>query len=467
MSGIFGTISENKNCMNQLFYIGDYHSHLGTQFGGIALSGKKMTRRIHNISSSQFKSKLLDEYSSLAGDKGIGAISYEEQPIYVKSRFGDFCLVTNGWINNWKILAKELYSNNFSFSEVSDNRVNICELVSKLILQKKFLNKGIEYMYSKIEGSISLLILTKKGIYASRDRYGLSPLIIGKNKNNFAIVTETAAFPNLDFKVVKELLPGEIVFINKNGLQQTKKGNLKNLKICAFLWIYTGFPASCYQGINTEMVRQECGKCLAKSDKIKPDLAAGVPDSGTAHAIGYALGKKVPFQRPLVKYTPGYGRSYLPASQGIRDLVAKMKLIPIKEVIKNKKIVLCEDSIVRGTQLKNYTLTKLWENKAKEVHVRVACPPLLFPCIFNYSTRTKKELVTHKAIEAVDKGRKKDISQYIDDKSPGYDKMVSWIADDLGVTSLKYQKIKDMVSAIGLPKDKLCLYCWTGKFKGK
>jgi amidophosphoribosyltransferase len=465
MSGIFGVVSKNKNCMNQLFYAGDYHSHLGTQFGGIALSGEKIIRRIHNISSSQFKSKLLEEFSSLEGNKGIGAISYEEQPIYVKSRFGDFCLVTNGWINNWKALTEELFFKNFSFSEISDSRVNICELVSKLILQKKSLTEGIEYMYSKIKGSISLLILTKKGIYASRDKYGLSPLIIGKSSEGFAVVSETAAFPNLDFKVVKELLPEEIVFIKQSGLQQKKKGNENNLKICAFSWVYTGFPASCYQGKNVEKVRENCGKLLARADQVKPDLAAGVPDSGTAHAIGYALGKGVPFRRPLVKYTPGYGRSYLPSAQSVRNLVAKMKLIPIKEIIKGQKIVLCEDSIVRGTQLKNYTLTKLWGSKAKEVHVRVACPPLLFPCIFNYSTRTKKELIARQVIKSIEGKNKKDVSRYIDDKTAKYDKMIAQIAKDLGVTTLKYQKIADMISAIGLPKDKLCLYCWTGKFK--
>ncbi|MFO8053416.1 MAG: amidophosphoribosyltransferase [Candidatus Omnitrophota bacterium] len=463
MSGIFGVVSKNKRCMDQLFYLGDYHSHLGTNFGGVALSGKRMVRKIHNISSSQFKSKLLEEYSSLEGDKGIGAISYEEQPLYVKSRFGDFCLSINGWIDNWKVLAKELFSNNFSFSEVSNSRVNICELVSKLILQKGSLDQGIEYMYSRIKGSISLLILTKKGIYASRDKHGISSLVVGRNKDGFAIATETAAFPNLDFKVEKELLAGELIFINKDGIRQKKKGNNKNLKVCAFSWIYTGFPASSYEGINTEKVRENCGRCLARADRIKPDLAAGVPDSGTAHAIGYALGKNIPFRRPLVKYTPGYGRSYLPSAQSIRDLVAKMKLIPIKEIIKNRKIVLCEDSIVRGTQLKNYTLTKLWKNKAKQVHVRVACPPLMFPCIFNYSTRTKKELVARRAIKAIEKKEIKDVSQYIDDKSAKYKKMVSWIAKDLGATSLKYQKISDMVSAIGLPEDKLCLYCWRGK----
>ncbi len=462
MSGIFGVVSKKRSCMNELFYIGDYHSHLGNQFGGLALSGKSLSRRIHNIRNSQFKSKLQEEYKSLSGNKGIGAISYQEQPIYVKSRFGDFCLVTNGWVNNWKALATELFLKNFSFSEISNSRVNICELVSKLILQKDSLVEGIEYMHSKIEGSISLLILTKKGIFAARDKQGISPLIIGKNKDGFAVVTETSAFPNLNFEVVKNLLPGEVVFIGQNGLHPKKKGG-KRLKICAFLWIYTGFPASSYHQINVEKVRENCGKCLAVADNIKADLVSGVPDSGTAHAIGYALEKRVPFRRPLVKYTPGYGRGYLSSSQSIRDLVAKMKLIPIKEMIRGQKIVLCEDSIVRGTQLKNHTLLKLWENKAKEVHVRVACPPLMFPCIFNYSTRTKKELIAHRAIKAIAKRNKKDLARYIDDKSPEYSKMVAWIAKQLQVTSLKYQRIEDMVSAIGLPRDKLCLYCWTGK----
>ncbi len=462
MSGIFGVVSKKKSCVDELFYLGDYHSHLGTQFGGIALSGKSLTRRIHNISGSQFKSKLQQEYRLLTGNRGIGAISYEEQPIYVKSRFGDFCIVVNGWVNNRKSLAKELFSKNFSFSETSNNRVNICELVSKLILQRDCLVTGIEYMFSRIEGSISLLILTKKGIFAARDKQGISPLIIGQNKESFAAVTETTAFPNLDFKVVKELMPGEVVFLNREGMSLQKAGG-QNLKICAFLWIYTGFPASSYHQRNVEKVRESCGRCLARQDKFKPDLAAGVPDSGTAHAIGYALGKKVPFRRPLIKYTPGYGRSYLPSLQNIRDLIAKMKIIPIKEMIKGKKIVLCEDSIVRGTQLKNYTLLKLWNNQAKEVHVRIACPPLLFPCIFNYSTRAKRELITRQAIKNLAPKGQRNMSKYVDENSSEYKKMVAWIATKLGATSLKYQRIDDMVSAIGLPKSKLCLYCWTGK----
>ena len=461
MSGIFGVVSK-KNCMEDLFYLGDYHSHLGTQFGGIALLNKHLERRIHNISRTQFKAKMSEDFKTLSGKKGIGAIGYEEQPLYVKSRFGDFCMVVNGWIDNAKVLTAELFSKGFSFSEFSRKGVNTCELVSKLIIQKDSLAAGLDYMYSRIVGSVSILILNRDGIYAVRDRLGISPLVVGKKDGTWAVVTETTSFLNLGFETVKYLLPGEVVRINRDGLASKVKGR-KDMKICSFLWIYTGFPASSYEGINVEKVREECGKCLAKNDKIKPDLATGVPDSGTAHAIGYAMQKKVPYRRPMVKYTPGYGRSYLPPSQSVRDLVAKMKLVPIKEIIKNKKIVLCEDSIVRGTQLKNVTVQKFWGNGAKEVHVRPACPPLMFPCKFNFSTRTRSELAARRAIKALEKKELKDVSEYLDENSPKYKKMIDWIAKDLGVTSLQYQKLSDMVKAIGLAKNKLCLYCWTGK----
>lgn len=461
MGGIFGVVSE-KNCMEEFFYTGDYHSHLGTQFAGFAAYEKHLVRKIHDISYTQFKSKLFDDLKNLKINKAIGAIGYEEQPIYMKSRFGDLCLVANGWIDNWKELAGELFSQGYSFSEMSDSRVNICELVSKLIVQKCSLMEGIEYMFSRIVGSISLLILAKEGIYAVRDKLGISPLVVGRKDGVWAVVTETTSFPNLEFEVVKYLFPGEILLISKDGLKQKNRGE-ENLKICAFLWIYTGFPASSYEGINVEVVRERCGVYLAKNDSITADLVCGVPDSGTAHALGYAMQKKVPYRRPLIKYTPGYGRSYLPPSQEIRDLVARMKLIPLKEIIEGNRIVLCEDSIVRGTQLKNYTVQKLWDNKAKEIHVRPACPPLMFPCKYNFSTRTRGELVARRAIKDLEKKEINDVGEYIDDRSPEYGKMVSWIAKDLGITSLKYQKLDDMIEAIGLPKEKLCLYCWTGK----
>jgi len=319
-------------------------------------------------------------------------------------------------------------------------------------------------MFNRIEGSCSLLLLTREGIYAARDRLGYTPLTVGKKDSAYAITSETSAFPNLGFKVVKHIQPGEIILIDQKGMHEKKSG-LKDNQICTFLWIYTGFPASTYEGINTEVVREECGKRLARRDKdIEVDLVSGVPDSGVAHAIGYAIESGKPYRRPLVKYTPGYGRSYTPPSQETRDLIAKMKLIPIKDIIKGNRIVVCEDSIVRGTQLKNFTVKKLWEAGAKEVHARPACPPLMFPCKFCLSTRSFDELAARKAIKAIEGKEVEDISEYLDSNSPQYAKMVAWIAKDLEVTTLRYQTIKDLIEAVGLPKEKLCLYCWMGDF---
>ena len=465
MSGIFGVISR-KDILDVLFYGTDYHSHLGTEFAGIATyNNGKFNRQIHNISQSQFKSKFSDDYSKLQGNSGIGVISaIDEQPIYLNSKFGAFCIVTNGFIENADKLSAELLKKGFSFTEVTSSGVNMTELVAKLILQGNNLINGINKMFSKIEGSCSLLILNKDGVIAARDRRGYTPLVIGKRDNyTYAVTSETSAFPNTGFEVAKYLGPGEIVLLNEKGIVSKQKENKVN-QICSFFWIYTGFPASNYEGINTEIVREKCGRYLAKRDKdIKIDLVAGVPDSGLAHAQGYAMESGKPFRRPLVKYTPGYGRSYTPPSQKIRDLVATMKLIPIKEVIKGNRIVICEDSIVRGTQLKNFTVKKLWDAGAKEIHVRPACPPLMYPCKYNISTRSASELVARRAICDIEKKDIKDISKYIDHTARHYQKMVDWIRKDIEVTSLRYQYIEDMIAAIGLPKEKLCLYCWTGK----
>jgi amidophosphoribosyltransferase len=462
MSGIFGVASK-QSCLNDLFYGTDYHSHLGTQFAGLAVWGRELVRKIHNIKGSQFKAKFYEDYRDMQGDMGIGVISArDEQPMVLHSKFGPFAIVTNGFIDNAEKLADELYKEGRSFSEVNDGSVNTTELVAKLILHGKDITSGIEYMFSKISGSCSLLILTKEGIYAARDRLGYTPLTVGCRDRDWAITTESSAFRNLGFAVKKYLEPGEIVLIDKNGLKPKRAGKKTN-QICAFLWIYTGFPASSYEGINVETARENSGKCLAKGDTIKADMASGIPDSGTAHAIGYAMESKVPFRRPLVKYTPGFDRSYTPVSQEMRDLVAKMKLIAIPDIIKGKRIVFCDDSIVRGTQLKNFTIQKLIEGGSKEIHLRIACPPLMFPCKFNYSTRTLSELAARRAIRALEGKDTKDISAYLDEKSPKYKKMVEWIAKDLGVTTLKYQKLQDMVKAIGLSKEKLCLYCWTGR----
>ncbi len=464
MSGIFGVVSKGK-CAETLFYGTDYHSHLGTEYGGIAVLGDDFTRQIHNLHQSQFKSKFYDDYEKIDGNKGIGVISdFEEQPIYLNSKFGPFCIVTSGFVENAEQLAEQLLREGISFSEMSKRTVNTTELIAKLINQGDNLIDGIDKMFNVIEGSCSLLLLNRAGIYAARDRYGYMPLVVGKREDAWAITTETSAFPNTDFEVAKHLEPGEIVLINEDGVVQRKAGRGDANQICTFLWIYTGFPASNYEGINAEVVRERCGRYLAKhDDDINIDVVSGVPDSGAAHGLGYAMESGKPFRRPLVKYTPGYGRSYTPPNQQRRDLIAKMKLIPIKEVIEGNSIVVCEDSIVRGTQLKNFTIKKLWDCGAKEIHVRPACPPLMFPCRFNLSTRTTSELAARKAILALEGRDVKDVSEYIDSNSEKYKKMIEWIAKDLNVSTLRYQTVDDMVKAIGKPKDKLCMYCWTGE----
>jgi amidophosphoribosyltransferase len=464
MSGIFGIVSK-ENCAETLFYGTDYHSHLGTEYGGIAVLGKDFTRQIHNLSQSQFKSKFYDDYKSITGNKGIGVISdFEEQPIYMNSKFGEFCIVTSGYIENADELAIKLLKEGVSFNEVSKRMVNTTELIAKLINRGDDLISGIENMFDVIEGSCSLLLLTKKGIYAARDRHGYTPLIIGRRPDAWAVTAESTAFPNNDFDIIKHIDPGEIILINEEGIAQKRPCGEKENQICAFLWIYTGFPASNYEGINVEIVRERCGRYLAQRDTdIDINLVSGVPDSGFAHGLGYAMESGKPFRRPLVKYTPGYGRSYTPPSQQTRDLIAKMKLIPIKEVIENNSIVVCEDSIVRGTQLKNFTIAKLWNCGAKEIHVRPACPPLMFPCRFNLSTRSARELAARRAIRNIEGSDVEDVSEYINHNSEKYKKMVEWIARDLDVTTLRYQTVDDMVKAIGRKKEDLCLYCWTGE----
>ncbi len=462
MSGIFGVVSRS-DCEDDLFYGTDYHSHLGTQFGGLAVWGEELLRKIHDIRGSQFKAKFYEDYKGMRGRKGIGVISSrDEQPICVHSKFGAFAIVTNGFIENARELADQLYREGQSFSEVTDGSVNSTELIAKLIIRGKSIIDGIEGMFRDIKGSCSLLLLSEEGIYAARDRFGYTPLIVGQKEDAWAVTTESCAFYNLGFKVKKDIGPGEIILLDEGGPKSKTKGRSAN-QICSFLWIYTGFPASCYDGINVEAARERCGRCLAKGDNVKVDMISGIPDSGTAHAIGYAMESGIPLRRPLVKYTPGFDRSYTPPSQERRDLIAKMKLIPIQEIIKNKRIVFCDDSIVRGTQLKNYTIQKLLECGAKEIHLRIACPPLIFPCKFNFSTRSLSELAARRAIRAIEGKEIKDVSAYLDENSAKHKKMVDWITKDLGVTTLKYQKLDDMVRAIGLPNANLCLYCWIGR----
>jgi amidophosphoribosyltransferase len=463
MSGLFG-VASRQDCRDLLFYGTDYQSHLGTEFGGLAVAGVNgIFRKIHSISQDQFKSRFYTDYKNLVGNKGIGVISANEpQPMLLDSRFGIFAVCMDGNVANIDELVKELHDQGVSFGETVGGKVNSTEVVARLISLGDNIIDGIQKMHERIHGAASLLVLTKDGVYAARDKHGHSPLVIGEKEGVLAVATESSAFLNLDLEIKKALLPGEIVLLNENGLAQRVEGSDK-CQICAFLWIYTGFPASHYEGISVETVRERCGACLAKDDTAEADYVAGVPDSGTAHAIGYAMAKGIPYRRPLVKYTAGYGRSYTPPSQEIRDLVAKMKLVPIKDVIRGSRIVVCDDSIVRGTQFRNFTVQKLWSCGARAVHVRPACPPLMFPCRYNISTRSIDELAARRAIRAIEGRALEDVSDYVDATSEKYRRMVEWIANDLGVTSLKYQRLEDMVEAIGLPKDRLCLYCWTGR----
>jgi amidophosphoribosyltransferase len=379
----------------------------------------------------------------------------------LNSRFGEFAVCLDGNIVNREALARELLAQGDTFSDPYKGKVNSAELIAKLISHGDDLVDGIQKTLERIEGSVSLLLLTREGLFAARDRLGHNPLVVGQSGDAFAVATESTAFPNLGFEVKKFLLPGEIVHITARGVEQRAPGHESD-QICSFLWIYTGFPASHYEGISVERVRERSGMQLAKDDTVEVDFVSGVPDSGIAHAIGYAMGRGVPYRRPLVKYTPGYGRSYTPPSQEIRDLVAKMKLVPIADVIRGHRIAVCDDSIVRGTQFRNFTVKKLWENGAKAVHIRIACPPLMFPCRYNISTRSLEELAARRAIHAIEGQAVADVRDYLDPASEKHRQMVDWIAKDLGVTTLKYQTLDDMVAAIGLPKEKLCTYCWSG-----
>jgi len=464
MSGLFGIVS-NNNCISSLYYGTDYHSHLGTAYGGIAFIDKNdmPVKKIHDIENSQFKSKFYEGSDKIKSNMAIGVISDRDpQPLSYESKFGPFAICTAGRVTNKRDLAKKLIDQGIPFSELDRGDINTTELIAHLINQGNSIVDGIEKMFDKIKGSISLLLLTWDGIYCARDRNGVTPLVIGDKEGEIAVASESCSFHNLNFKIKKFLDPGEIVLISQKGIEGIKEGKNNN-KICAFLWIYTGFPASTYEGINVEKVRENCGAYLAKRDNVKIDLVSGVPDSGTVHAIGYAIESGKPFRRVLVKYTSGYGRSYTPLTQEKRDHVALMKLIANEHIVKDKRIILCEDSIVRGTQLKNFTITKLKNAGAKEIHVRPACPPLMFPCIYNLSTRSTHELAARKAIRSLEGVDIEDVSEYLNHKSEKYKKMIDWITKDLGVTSLRYQHLDDMVKAIGLPKEKLCLYCWNGE----
>lgn len=465
MGGFFGVISK-KDCISDLFYGTDYHSHLGTRRGGLAVREQNgFTRFIHDISNAQFRSKFESDITRLHGNMGIGIISdYEDQPLIIGSHLGTYAIVTVGKITNTDEMVRAAFKKRTThFSEMSDGEINPTELVSTFINQGATFEEGLQLAQEAIKGSCSILLMTENGIYASRDKLGRTPIIVGTKPGSTGVTLETCALPNLGYEIKHYLGPGEIVLATPDGYTQLKKPG-KRLKICAFLWVYYGYPASCYEGINVEQSRYRCGACLAKRHNVKVDFVAGIPDSGTGHAIGYATATGLPYYRPFVKYTPTWPRSFMPPDQTVRDLVAVMKLIPIQDLIMGKRILFCEDSIVRGTQLKN-TIKRLYENGAKEVHMRPACPPLLFSCKFLNFSRSKSEqdLAARRAIWEMEGAGKHNLRPYCRENSPQYNAMVERIRYRLGLTTLVYQKLDDLIAAIGLPRNKICTYCWTGK----
>jgi amidophosphoribosyltransferase len=465
MSGLFG-VASRSNCMDDLFYGTDYHSHLGTEFGGLAIQGEQLHHAIHRIANGQFKNLFDGFYHSYSGRMGIGVISDSEpQPVAVDSRFGAFTIVTAGLVTNRDRLVREMIEQGTTFSETRDGKFNQTELMAKMIVQGQDIVSGIEGAFERTEGSVSLLMMTGEGIYAACDSRSRLPLAIGERDGTVAAASETCAFPNLGLKVRKYVGAGEVVFFDADGLRERAGGSGAG-RICAFLWVYTGYPASAYEGLSVERARERCGQALARKDTVEADLASGVPDSGTGHAVGYAMESGLPFRRPLVKYSAGYGRSYTPPSQEVRDRIAKMKLIPIEDITRDQRLIVCEDSIVRGTQLKNLTIQKLWDAGAAEVHVRVACPPLMFPCIYALSTRSEEELAARRAIRALEGEDLADASEYTNPTTEKYRQMVEWICNDLGATSLDYLTLDEMVEAIRLPRGELCTHCWMGDGQG-
>ncbi len=463
MGGFFGAAFK-EDCVGSLFFGTDYHCHLGTRRGGLAtISEGGFTRFIHDITNAQFRSKFESDVLKMSGRTGIGVISdYESQPILVNSHLGSYAIATVGAVKNKDVLAKLAFDNRNHFSEMSGNEINQTELVAMLINQEDSFVSGISSAQEKIEGSCSILLLNDDGIYAARDRLGRTPVVVGKGPDGYVVTMETCAFPNLDCTTVKYLGPGEQVLVTAEGIED-KSPPGSDMQICSFLWIYYGYPASSYEGINVEVTRYRCGAALADRETEEIDCVAGIPDSGTAHALGYAQRSKVRYCRPFVKYTPTWPRSFMPQDQAVRDLVAKMKLIPIPDLTKGQRLLFCEDSIVRGTQLRD-TIQRMYEYGAKEVHMRPACPPLLYACKYlNFSSsRSELDLAGRKAFSELENGDDSRLAEYADQSSDKYQAMVERIGLQMGLTTLRYQRLDDMIKAIGLPEEKLCTYCWDG-----
>lgn len=465
MGGIFGTISK-KSCVADLFYGTDYNSHLGTRRGGMAAfeREKGFVRSIHNLENAYFRSKFEPSLGKFDGcTAGIGAISdTDAQPLVMNSHLGSFAICTVAKIVNLDELSRKLLEKNMHFAEMSSGKTNSTELVALLLIQGKTFRDGIENVFRHIKGSCSMLILTDNGIICARDSWGRTPLVIGKKDGAYAVSSESTSFPNLDYEIEYNVGPGEIVKITADGMEQIRPAN-KKMQICSFLWVYYGFPTSTYEGRNVEEARFANGYSLAKVDDVEIDCVSGIPDSGTGMAMGYAAGKCVPYQRCIAKYTPTWPRSFTPANQAMRSLVAKMKLIPNKAMLKGKRVLFCDDSIVRGTQLRD-NVKVLFDAGLKECHMRIACPPLVYGCPFiNFtSSKSDMELITRRIIESFEGDANKDLDKYATTDSPQYQRMVEAIRKQLGLTSLKFNTVEQLIEAIGLPKCKVCTHCFDG-----
>lgn len=466
MGGFFGVASK-RDCVFDLFFGTDYHSHLGTRRGGMAVYGKQgFERAIHNIENAPFRTKFERDVDEMHGNLGIGCISdTEPQPLIVRSHLGNFAITTVGCIKNLDALVRQAFSDGTThFLEMSGGEINATELTAALINRKDSIAEGIRYAQSQIEGSMSILVLTPKGLYAARDRLGRTPVVLGQKEDAFCASFESFAYLNLGYKALKELGPGEIDFITPEGVEVVSPA-LQEMKICTFLWVYYGYPTSCYEGMNVEQMRHNCGEMLARRNKVEVDSVSGIPDSGTAHAIGYANYSGIPFSRPFIKYTPTWPRSFMPQKQSQRNLIAHMKLIPVDALIRDKRLLLIDDSLVRGTQM-GETTEFLYNSGAKEVHVCLACPPLLYGCKYLNFSRSKSEmdLITRRVIAELegDKAEEK-LPLYADPDTPEYANMVEEIRKRLHFTSLQYNRLDDLMKATGVAPCKLCTYCWNGK----
>ena len=466
MGGFFGTVSK-ASCVTDLFYGTDYNSHLGTKRGGLATYDAEegmFARSIHNLESTYFRTKFEDELDKFKGNVGIGIISdTDPQPIIINSHLGRFAIVTVAKIVNLEEIEAELLSQNMHFAELSSGNTNQTELISLLIIQGKTFVEGIENVYRRVKGSCSMLLLSEDGsIIAARDKWGRTPIVIGRKEGAYAATSESSSFPNLDYEIDRYLGPGEIVRMTADGVEQLRKPEEK-MQICSFLWVYYGFPTSCYEGRNVEEVRFTSGLKMGQSDDSEVDCACGIPDSGVGMALGYAEGKGVPYHRAISKYTPTWPRSFTPSKQEMRSLVAKMKLIPNRAMLEGKRLLFCDDSIVRGTQLRD-NVKVLYEYGAKEVHIRIACPPLIYACPFVGFTASKSplELITRRIIEELEGDADKNLEKYATTGSPEYKKMVSIIAERFGLTTLKFNTLETLIESIGLPKCKVCTHCFDG-----